>query len=61
MTARAQLTERIPPGAVWIRDGWQELNQLTGGDAVLPDHAVEVFSFSAGQSSFDATVEVVAL
>jgi anaerobic selenocysteine-containing dehydrogenase len=61
MTARAHVTERMPPGTAWVRDGWQELNQLTGGDAVLPDHAVEAFSFSAGQSAFDARVEVVAL
>jgi anaerobic selenocysteine-containing dehydrogenase len=61
MAARAHVTERIPPGTVWVRDGWPELNQLTGGDAVLPDEAVEIFPFSAGQSSFDARVEVVAL
>jgi anaerobic selenocysteine-containing dehydrogenase len=61
MAARAHVTERMPPGAVWIRDGWPELNQLTGGNAVLPDLAVETFPFSAGQSSFDARVEVVAL
>jgi anaerobic selenocysteine-containing dehydrogenase len=61
MAARAHVTERMPPGAVWVRDGWPELNQLTGGDAVLPDGAVEIFAFSAGQSSFDARVEVIAL
>jgi anaerobic selenocysteine-containing dehydrogenase len=61
MAARAHVTERMPPGAVWVRDGWPELNQLTGGNAVLPDLAVETFPFSAGQSSFDARVEVVAL
>ena len=46
---------------MWVRDGWPELNQLTGGNAVLPDGAVEIFAFSAGQSSFDARVEVIAL
>jgi len=61
MAARAHVTERMPPGAVWVRDGWPELNQLTGGNAVLPDLAVEIFAFSAGQSSFDARVEVIAL
>lgn len=61
MEARAHVTERMPPGAVWVRDGWPELNQLTGGDAVLPDGAVEIFAFSAGQASFDARVEVIAL
>lgn len=61
MAARAHVTERMPPGAVWVRDGWPELNQLTCGNAVLPDLAVEIFPFSAGQASFDARVEVVAL
>ena len=60
MAARAHVTERMPPGAAWVRDGWPELNQLTGGNAVLPDQAVELFAFSAGQASFDARVEVVA-
>jgi anaerobic selenocysteine-containing dehydrogenase len=60
MAARAHVTDRMPPGAVWVRDGWPELNRLTGGRAVLPDHAVEIFPFSAGQASFDARVEVAA-
>ena len=60
MAAHAHVTERMPPGAAWVRDGWPELNQLTGGNAVLPDQAVELFAFSAGQASFDARVEVVA-
>ena len=60
MSARAHVTERMPPGTVWVRDGWAELNQLTGSQAVLPDHAVDAFAFSAGQSRFDARVEVQA-
>jgi anaerobic selenocysteine-containing dehydrogenase len=58
LSARAHVTERMSQGAVWVRDGWIGLNQLTGGSAVLPDHAVDIFTFSAGQSSFDAWVEV---
>ena len=60
MDARAHVTDRMPPGAVWVRDGWAELNQLTGGGTVLPDHAVDVFAFSAGQARFDTAVEVAA-
>ncbi|MDH3319952.1 MAG: hypothetical protein OEO84_09730, partial [Betaproteobacteria bacterium] len=60
LQARAHVTERMPQGAVWLRDGWPGLNRLTDGAAVLPDHAVEIFAFSAGQSSFDARVEVAA-
>ena len=47
-----------PQGTVWMRDGWPNLNRLTGGGPVLPDAAVDLFSFSAGQASFDAMVEV---
>src|SRR5690242_17485689 len=56
--ARARVTERIPSGTVWMRDGWPNLNRLTDGAPVLPDAAVDVFAFSAGQASFDALVEV---
>jgi anaerobic selenocysteine-containing dehydrogenase len=56
--AHAHVTPRIPAGTVWMRDGWTGLNRLTAGEAALPDHAVEVFHFSAGQARFDARVEV---
>jgi anaerobic selenocysteine-containing dehydrogenase len=56
--ARARVTERVPPGTVWMRDGWTGLNRLTSGAPSLPDEAVDLFGFSAGQSAFDATVEV---
>jgi hypothetical protein len=42
-----------------MRDGWEGLNTLTDGAAVIPDDAVDVFHFAAGQASFDARVEVV--
>ncbi|MBI2203825.1 MAG: molybdopterin-dependent oxidoreductase [Candidatus Rokubacteria bacterium] len=58
MRARACVTARIPAGTVWMRDGWEGLNTLTAGDAVLPDEAVDVFGFSGGQASFDACVDV---
>jgi anaerobic selenocysteine-containing dehydrogenase len=60
MRARAHVTSKIPPGTVWMRDGWSGLNTLTSGDAVLPDGAVDALAFSAGQASFDARVEVSA-
>ena len=41
-----------------MRDGWDGLNRLTAGEACLPDAAVDVFGFSAGQAAFDASVEV---
>jgi anaerobic selenocysteine-containing dehydrogenase len=61
MRARARVTDAIAPGTVWMRDGWEGLNTLTSGAAVIPDAAVDVFHFAAGQASFDARVEVVAL
>ncbi len=60
MMAQARVTERMPPGTVWMRDGWTGLNNLTSGEAVLPDAAVDLFAFTAGQARFDAQVEVTA-
>jgi anaerobic selenocysteine-containing dehydrogenase len=58
LMAQARVTDRIPAGTVWMRDGWPGLNGLTAGVAVLPDAAVDLFAFSAGQATFDAMVEV---
>ncbi len=58
MHARARVTGDVPPGTVWMRDGWLGLNTLTDGSAVIPDQAVDTFGFSGGQASFDAAVEV---
>ncbi len=58
LRARAHVTPKIPAGVVWMRDGWPGLNSLTAGRAVLPDAAVGLFHFSAGQSSFSAAVDV---
>ena len=60
LSARAHVTDRIPPGTLWLRDGWPGMNVLTAGAPVLPDAAADRFAFSAGQSSFDARVEVAA-
>ncbi|MBI3455705.1 MAG: molybdopterin-dependent oxidoreductase [Candidatus Rokubacteria bacterium] len=56
--ARARVTGRVPPGTVWMRDGWTGLNRLTSGAPAIPDEAVDTFHFSAGQAAFDAMVEV---
>lgn len=60
LPARAHVTERIPPGTLWLRDGWPGLNVLTDSASVLPDVAADRFAFSAGQSTFNAQVEVTA-
>ena len=58
LRARALVTDRVPPRTVWMRDGWDGLNRLTAGESCIPDAAVEVFGFAAGQAAFDAAVEV---
>jgi len=60
LMARAHVTGKVPAGTVWMRDGWPGLNGLTAGAAALPDDAVDLFGFSAGQATFDALVEVAA-
>jgi len=60
LAARTHVTDRIPAGTLWLRDGWPGLNTLTDGAPVLPDAAADRFAFSAGQSTFDARVEVAA-
>lgn len=61
LRARAHVTPRIPAGTLWLRDGWPGLNSLTSAAPVLPDGAVDAFGFSAGQATFEARVELVAL
>lgn len=58
MRCLARVTERMSPGAVWMRDGWAGVNSLTSGEAVLRDDAVDLFGFAGGQAGFDAMVEV---
>ena len=56
--ARAQITDDVLPGVVWIRDGWVGLKHLTSGDAVLTGDALNLFPFSVGQADYGAKVEV---
>jgi hypothetical protein len=44
-----------------MRDGWEGLNRLTSGRSSIPDEAVDLFAFSSGQASFDASIDVAAL
>jgi anaerobic selenocysteine-containing dehydrogenase len=55
---KTHVTDDMPPGAVWIRDGWVGLNHLTSGDAVLTGDALSLFPFSVGQSDYGVKVEV---
>ena len=58
MQARAQVTDRVPAGTVWMHDGWTGLNALTSGAPALPDAATDVFYFGSGQAEFEAQVDV---
>lgn len=57
-TAQALVTDKILPGTVWMRDGWEGINRLTDGDAVLSDKATRSFAFGVGQAKFDAQIDV---
>lgn len=56
--AYALVTNKIKEGTVWMRDGWSNMNKLTSSDKSIPDEAVDLFHFSAGQCAFDVNVEV---
>jgi anaerobic selenocysteine-containing dehydrogenase len=61
LAAAAHVTEDVPPGVVWIRDGWGGLNHLSSGNSVVPTEALSLFPFSVGQSDYGARVEVSAV
>jgi anaerobic selenocysteine-containing dehydrogenase len=56
--AMAHVTDDVPPGVVWTRDGWVGVNHLTSGEAVLTGDALSLFPFSVGQADYGAKVEV---
>ena len=56
--ARAHVTERIPEGVTWMRDGIAGLNRVTSGAPVLPEAALDFFRFTVGQADYRAMVEV---
>ncbi len=56
--AKAHVTDHIPAGVVWMRDGCIGLNRVTSGAPVLPEEALDFFPFSVGQTEFSAMVEV---
>jgi anaerobic selenocysteine-containing dehydrogenase len=59
MNAAAHVTDRVPPGVVWMHDGWEGINRLTSGARSVPDAAAR--SFPAGSAAYEARVEVSAL
>ena len=59
--ALARVTDDVPPGTVWMHDGWPGFNNITSGGRCIPDSAVNMFPFSTGQAAYDARVEVSAV
>ena len=62
--AQARLTEDVPPGVVWMRDGWSGVNRVTNGDPALSPQAsdmVDSDGIPGGQTAFDAFVDVCAV
>jgi anaerobic selenocysteine-containing dehydrogenase len=56
MAARAHVTDRVPAGVVWMRDGWEDMNRLTSGARTVTDAAAA--AFPAGAAAYEARVEV---
>lgn len=56
--AQARVTEDVPPGVVWMRDGWVGVNQLTDGGPVLPLRASQGLPIPGGQATYEALVQV---
>ena len=56
--AKAHVTDRIPAGVVWMRDGCVDMNRVTSGAPVLREKALGFFPFTVGQAKYDAMVEV---
>jgi anaerobic selenocysteine-containing dehydrogenase len=56
MAACAHVTERVPAGVVWMRDGWEGLNRLTSGARTVPDAAA--VAYPSGSAAYEARVEV---
>jgi anaerobic selenocysteine-containing dehydrogenase len=56
--ARARVTDDVPPGLVWMRDGWVAVNRLTSGDPCMPPEASEALPIPGGQASYEALIEV---
>jgi anaerobic selenocysteine-containing dehydrogenase len=56
--AHARVTDDVPPGLVWMRDGWLASNQLTANEPCMPVDAAEALPIPGGQATYEALVEV---
>ena len=56
--ARARVTDQVPPGLVWMRDGWVTVNALTSNGPCLPPAAADALPIPGGQATYEALIEV---
>lgn len=56
--AHARVTEDVPPGVVWMRDGWVAVNRLTANEPCLTPEQAEALPILGGQATYEALVEV---
>jgi hypothetical protein len=52
------VTDDVPPGVVWMRDGWAAVNQLTANESCLTPEQAMAFPILGGQATYEALVEV---
>jgi anaerobic selenocysteine-containing dehydrogenase len=59
-TSRAQalVTDDVPAGVTWMRDGWTAVNALTANESCLGPEASEALPIPGGQATYEALVEV---
>lgn len=56
--ATARVTEDVPPGVVWMRDGWVAVNRLTSNDSCMTAEQAEALPILGGQATYEAMIEV---
>jgi anaerobic selenocysteine-containing dehydrogenase len=56
--AKARVTDDVPPGVVWMRDGWVAVNRLTSNESCMTPEQAEALPILGGQATYEALVEV---
>ena len=56
--AKARVTDDVPPGVVWMRDGWVAVNRLTSNNSCMTPEQAEALPILGGQATYEALVEV---
>jgi anaerobic selenocysteine-containing dehydrogenase len=56
--AVARVTEDVPPGVVWMRDGWVAVNKLTANEPCMTPEQSQALPILGGQATYEALIEV---